>query len=95
MATIENTEGRYEVQDVGFGKVYRWRPELLLVKCDCGEMSTLSVSETTCAWCGTDHATLVREGLAISQPECETVRPPCHPAETAKTPGCLASASWS
>jgi hypothetical protein len=64
MAAIEYTEGRYEVQDVGFGRVFKWRPEIALVECDCGVLTILDRSETTCAWCGADHAVLVREELS-------------------------------
>ena len=67
MAAIEYTEGRYEVHDVGFGRVFKWRPEIALVECDCGVLTTLDRSETTCAWCGADHAVLVREELSGHQ----------------------------
>ena len=38
---IECAEGRYEVQDVEFGRVYKWRPERVVVECDCGERTAL------------------------------------------------------
>lgn len=76
MARIECTEGRYEIQDVWFGKkVHRWCPEVALVECDCGERSTLTRSETTCAWCDADHEALVREELVPQRLEDETARP--------------------
>src|SRR5919107_4360147 len=75
MAAIECTEGRYEVQDVGLARVFEWCPEIALVECDCGELSTLDHSETTCAWCGADHASLVREELSDHRVVYETVRP--------------------
>lgn len=62
---IECAEGRYEVQDVEFGRVYKWRPERVVVECDCGERMALSGSETTCI-CGADHTEVVREELADS-----------------------------
>ncbi len=62
---IECAEGRYEVQDVEFGRVYKWRPERVVVECDCGERTALSGSETTCG-CGADHTEVVREELAGS-----------------------------
>src|SRR4051794_4464868 len=55
MAVVECTEGRYEAHNGEFGKIYRWCPECLLVKCDCGETTTLDDSYTTCVWCGADH----------------------------------------
>jgi hypothetical protein len=57
---IERSEGRYEVQEVAFGHVYKWRPERVVVECDCGRTLTLTNSETTCD-CGADHAAVVRE----------------------------------
>jgi hypothetical protein len=33
----ENTEGHYDVQEVEMGEVYTWRPESVVVECDCGE----------------------------------------------------------
>ncbi len=43
MTTVtEHTEGSYEVQDVQFGKVYKWRPENVVVRCECGERATLT-----------------------------------------------------
>ncbi len=75
MATIECMEGRYEVQDVGLARLFRWCPEIALVECDCGERSTLTRSETACAWCGADHEVLVREELVPQRLEDETARP--------------------
>jgi hypothetical protein len=28
---------RYEVREVPYGKVYSWRPERIVLECDCGE----------------------------------------------------------
>jgi hypothetical protein len=72
---IKHTEGCYEVQDVEFGKVYRWRPESLVVECECGERPTLTRSETTCEWCGTDHTVTVGEGSIVGQLDDETLHP--------------------
>jgi hypothetical protein len=78
MATIECMEGRYEVQDVGLARLFKWSPEIALVECDCGELTTLDRSETTCAWCGADHAGLVGEELSAHRVVYETVRPWLH-----------------
>jgi hypothetical protein len=43
---IERVEARYEIQDVEMGKVYKWRPESILVECECGERLSLSASAT-------------------------------------------------
>ena len=58
---IERSGGRYEVQDVEFGQVYRWCPECVVVECECGEKWILTPSAPTCGWCGEDHAAVFRE----------------------------------
>ncbi len=63
MATvIERSGGRYDVQEVEFGRVYRWCPECVVIECDCGEMTILTPSEATCR-CGADHIALIRGEL--------------------------------
>jgi hypothetical protein len=59
---IERSGGRYEVQEVEFGQVYKWCPECVVIECDCGEMTILTSSMATC-WCGADHTPLVRGEL--------------------------------
>ena len=66
---VERTEGHYEVQEVEFGRVYRWCPKRVIVECECGERMTLASPMTTCVGCGTDHAALVREWLTAEQRE--------------------------
>ncbi len=66
VTVIERTEGRYEVQEVEFGKVYKWLPERVVVECGCGRTLSLTTSETTCD-CGADHATVVREELSAKR----------------------------
>lgn len=73
MTVVERTEGRYEVQDVEFGKVYKWCPERVVVECDCGERATLIGSETTCR-CGADHAKVFR-GESTDSSEDEVIHP--------------------
>jgi hypothetical protein len=58
---IERTNARYEVQEVEFGEVYKWRPGAVVVECECGERSALTASVTDCEECGEDHAGTVRE----------------------------------
>ena len=62
---IERVQAHYEVQDVEMGKVYRWRPETVVVECTCGEQLSLSAFETTCPECGADHAAIVEEMLVV------------------------------
>ncbi len=73
MQVIMSTAGRYEVQELEFGQVYKWHPETVVVECDCGERPTLTSSTTTCE-CGADHAAVVREWLAFRTRE-EVARP--------------------
>ncbi len=75
MAKSEHTEAHYDVQEVEMGEVYTWRPESIVVECNCGERLTLTASTTTCGGCGADHKTAVREGLDVGQSEDEVVHP--------------------
>jgi hypothetical protein len=61
---IECAQARYEVQDVEFGKVYKWRPKHVLVECRCGQRLSLTASRTSCLECGTDHELAVIEASA-------------------------------
>jgi hypothetical protein len=72
---VDYTAGHYEVQDVEFGTVYKWLPKSILLECECGEMTTLIVSKTTCEECGAEHAGLVREDLANHQLGDEDLHP--------------------
>ena len=58
---IERVEARYDVQEVEFGEIYKWRPESVVVECGCGEEPTLTASTSTCGECGADHGTVMRE----------------------------------
>ena len=41
---IERVEAHYEIQDVEMGKVYRWCPASIVVRCGCGEKLSLTIS---------------------------------------------------
>ena len=71
----EHTEAHYDVQEVEMGEVYTWRPESVVVECDCGERPTLTASMTTCGGCGADHKAVVRERLSDGRLEDEAVHP--------------------
>src|SRR5215213_8575932 len=61
---IECVKAHYEVQDVQMGKVYRWCPESVVFKCECGEELVLTASSSTiCGECGADHKAIVEEAL--------------------------------
>ncbi len=62
---IECVEAHYNIQAAEFGTVYKWRPESVMIECECGEMVTLTASSTTCEECGAGHTGLVRENLAV------------------------------
>ena len=66
---IEYVEGRYDLEDVEFGRVYKWRPGSVVAECICGERPTLTRSETTCGECGADYTSIVREVLAGRRPK--------------------------
>jgi len=67
LAMSEHTEAHYDVQEVEMGEVYTWRPESIVVECDCGERPTLTASTTTCGGCGADHKTVAREWLDVGR----------------------------
>ncbi len=66
---IERARARYEVEDLEYGKVYRWQPETVVVECTCGEETSLTPSEPACEECGAEHKGLVREDLSDRQPQ--------------------------
>jgi hypothetical protein len=41
---IEYVQARYEVENVEFGKVYKWRPESVVLECECGDKPSLTAS---------------------------------------------------
>jgi hypothetical protein len=73
---VERTQGHYDVQEVEFGRVYRWCPECVVVDCDCGERLTLTASSTAvCCRCGADHTTTFRAELAAERLGDEVLHP--------------------
>ncbi len=65
---IERARAGYEIEEVEYGKVYRWQPETVVVKCECGEETTLTPSEAACEECGAEHMRLIQEDLSDLQP---------------------------
>lgn len=66
MRVIEQERGRYEVQEVPYGKVYSWHPGRARVECDCGAILTWEGPGTVCE-CGAEcdkilEGSGVREG---------------------------------
>ena len=40
---IERLDACYEVQELEFGKVYKWQPERIVLECECGQRLSLTV----------------------------------------------------
>ena len=73
---IERARAGYEVEEVEYGKIYRWQPETVVVECTCGEEASLTPSEPACEECGAEHKGLVREDLSDrQQQDDESVHP--------------------
>ena len=72
---IERVQARYEVQEVEFGKVYKWRPERIVVQCPCGQRLSLTSSMTSCVECGTDHMLAVKEASTNRHQSDQTLHP--------------------
>ena len=86
---IEHAWAGYEVQEVEYGKVYTWRPEIVVVECDCSVETALTLSEAACKECGAEHTGVVREGLSDLQPlDDKSVHPWRYP-EDGKDEGAL------
>jgi hypothetical protein len=72
---IECAKARYEVQDVEMGKVYKWRPECIVIECQCGQRLSLTASTTSCAECGTDHVLAIKEASMEGHQSDQTLHP--------------------
>jgi hypothetical protein len=72
---IERLKPRYEVQDVEFGKVYKWRPERIVLECECGKRRSLTASMTSCIECGRDHLLAVQKA-SMNRPQSDQILHP-------------------
>lgn len=63
MRVIEQEKGRYEVQEVPYGKVYSWHPGRVLVECDCGSVVEWRGPGTVCE-CGAECGGLLSDSGA-------------------------------
>ena len=77
VAIVKRIKGHYGVQEVEFGRVYRWCPEHVVVaECGCGERTSLIASSATnCRRCGTDLAVVFHDEPITERPGDETLRP--------------------
>jgi hypothetical protein len=67
---IERLAEHYDVQEVEFGKVYKWCAEGVVVECDCGKRSIftrseLIASEAICCECDKQTSAGIREEVVI------------------------------
>ena len=53
--------GHYEVQEITYGKDYKWVPAQALSECDCGQAMNVDAHHTLCPGCGADHTVVARE----------------------------------
>jgi hypothetical protein len=82
MQVIERIAEHYDVQEVPFGRDYKWSPEQVVAECKCGTKITLKRSEiigsevTSCE-CGKDNTARIREELVfqILDEDDEAVHP--------------------
>ena len=54
-------EGHYEVEELPYGKDYKWVPAHALIECDCGQTMDIDTKHTVCPNCGADHAAVIQE----------------------------------
>lgn len=70
MKIIERIKEHYDVEEVKYGKIYKWCPECIVVECECTRRWTLTRSEllsgsllpSTCE-CGKDHMSAIRQEI--------------------------------
>lgn len=60
MRVIAREREHYDVHEVPYGKVYSWRPERIVLECDCGETLVWMEPATACA-CGAIYTDLSRD----------------------------------
>ena len=70
MRVIERIAEHYDVQEMPFGRDYKWSPEQVILECKCGERTThkrseIIGSEVISCECGKDDAAHIREELVI------------------------------
>ncbi len=76
LTAIERTGGHYEVQEVGFGRVYRWCPERVDVECECRErLDPSPVSTAACPRCGANRAATTRPVPIAGRSEDRALHP--------------------
>ena len=57
----ERVAGHYDVEEVEFGKVYKWVPANARIECDCGQSITVKdATAASCPRCGAEHKGIVK-----------------------------------
>jgi len=67
---IEHVAAHYDVQEVEYGRAYKWCPATIMVECDCGERPSfkrtdLIASEARCGKCGKGMPAEIREEVVL------------------------------
>jgi hypothetical protein len=76
LTAVKRTRGHYEVQELDFGRVYRWCPECVDIEGECGERADVTtISTAACPRCGENHAATIREELAAGRSEDQVLHP--------------------
>jgi hypothetical protein len=53
---LERVEGRYEILEEPYGKVYKWVPGHALIECDCGQVFSIEgTMAASCPRCDADY----------------------------------------
>ena len=68
----ERIEGHYEVEEVPYGRVYKWTVGHAVVTCEnCGQLMIVDTAATACPGCGTDYTEGARglEGKPLGKDE--------------------------
>jgi hypothetical protein len=72
---IERLDAGYEVQEVKFGKAYKWQPERIVLECECGQRLSLTASSTSCIECSRDHVLAVQKASTDRHQSDQTLHP--------------------
>ena len=57
--TEERIEGHYEIQEVPYGKAYRWGPSCVIIECDCGQSMIVEEVAAVCPRCGASYTGVI------------------------------------
>ena len=76
LTAVKRTRGHYEVQELDFGRVYRWCPERVDIECGCGEQLEVNAASTaTCFRCGANHAATIEALSTAGSLEDQALHP--------------------